>query len=293
VASYDPGSARRLAAVPAVSYDERLHEWQVREALSRSDWPAALAAIRAMDDPQRSDSRWTYFEGRLLALTGDEAGARAAYERAARIPEFHGFLAADRLGQPYALCPWLPADDAAARAAVAADPAIRRAMDLFRIGRKGWAVREWDDALARFDDAQRRLAVEVAQDHGWFDRAVFALGRSPEERRLYTLRFPLHHDENIRREAARHDIDPAWVAAEIRAESVFDPNARSSANARGLMQVVPATGAAEARRLGLPWRGADSLYDAETNIALGTAYLRKVLDRFGGKPYFAIAGYNA
>ena len=48
-----------------------------------------------------------------------------------------------------------------------------------------------------------------------------------------------------------------------------------------------------ARRLGLPWRGAESLYDADTNIALGTAYLRKVLDRYGGKPYFAIAGYNA
>src|SRR5690606_14388903 len=84
-----------------------------------------------------------------------------------------------------------------------------------------------------------------------------------------------------------------WVAAEIRAESVFDPNARSGANARGLMQGVPATGAAEARRLGLPWRGADSLYAADTNIALGTAYLRKVLERYGGKPYFAIAGSDA
>ena len=293
VASYDPGSERRLAAVPASSYDERLHEWQVREALSRSDWPAALAAIRRMGEEQRSDSRWTYFEARLLALTGDQAGARAAYERAARIPEFHGFLAADRLGQPYALCPWLPPDDRATKAAVAADPAVVRAMGLFRIGRKGWAEREWNEALSRFDDSQRRLAVEVAQENGWFDRAVFALGRAPEERRLYTLRFPLHHDATIRREAARQDLDPAWVAAEIRAESVFDPNARSGANARGLMQVVPATGAAEARRLGLPWRGADSLYDADTNIALGTAYLRKVLDRYGGKPYFAIAGYNA
>jgi soluble lytic murein transglycosylase len=83
------------------------------------------------------------------------------------------------------------------------------------------------------------------------------------------------------------------VAAEIRAESVFDVNARSHANARGLMQVVPATGAAEAKRLGLPWHGAESLYDPDTNIAIGTAYLRKVLDRYGGKPYFAIAGYNA
>jgi soluble lytic murein transglycosylase len=293
VASYEPESARRLAAVPASAYDERLHEWQVREALARSDWPAALAAIRAMDAGQRADSRWTYFEARLLELTGDKAAARAAYRRAAQVPEFHGFLAADRIDAPYALCPWLPHDSDAAKAAVARDPAIVRAMGLYRIDRSGWAQREWDEALSRFDDTRRRIAVEVAQDNGWFDRAVFALGKTPDERRLYQLRFPLHHDATIRREAAKNGLDPAWVAAEIRAESVFNPNARSGANAMGLMQVLPGTGMEVARRLGLPWGGAQSLYDPDTNIILGTAYLRQMLDKYGGKPYFAIAGYNA
>ena len=293
VASYLPKSQQRLAAVPASAYDERLHEWRAREAMARSDWPAALAAIRAMPAAQRADARWTYFEGRLLAIAGDQAGARAAWQRAAREPEFHGFLAADRIGAPYALCPWLPPSDAAAKARVAADPALGRAVRLYAIERKDWAEREWEDALSRFDDTQRRYAVEVAQDSGWFDRGLFGLGRTPDERRLYALRFPLHHDATIRRESARNNLDPSWVAAEIRAESVFDINARSSANARGLMQVVPATGAAEAKRLGLPWQGAESLYDPDINIAIGTAYLRKVLDRYGGKPYFAIAGYNA
>ena len=59
------------------------------------------------------------------------------------------------------------------------------------------------------------------------------------------------------------------------------------------MQVVPATGLEEARRLGIPWHGVETLYQPEANIAIGTAYLRKMLDRYGGKPYFAIAGYNA
>ena len=293
-ASYLPESARRLAAVPASSYDGRLHEWQVREALARSDWKGALEAIRRMPQKQREDSHWAYFEGRLLELTGgDSAAAQAAYRLAAGKPEFHGFLAADRIDAPYTLCPWLPDVSAEAKAGVSADPALARALLLHAADRKGWAVREWQDALSRFDDRQRRLAVAVALDHGWFDRAVFGLGRTPEEQRLYQLRFPLHHDDTIRREAAKHGLDPAWVAAEIRAESVFDPKARSPANARGLMQVLPTTGAEEARRLGLPWKGAESLYDPDTNIALGTAYLRKVLDRYGGKPYFAIAGYNA
>ena len=293
VASYEPESARRLAAVPDAAYDEKLHEWQVREALARSDWKSALAAIRRMGDKQRSDSRWTYFEARLLELTGDKAGAQAAYQRAAREPQFHGFLAADRINQPYALCPWIPHDSDAAKAAVARDPALVRAMALYRIDRSGWAQREWDDALSRFDDTQRRLAVEVAQDNSWFDRAVFSLGKTPDESRLYELRFPLHHDATIRREAAKNNLDPAWIAAEIRAESVFNPNARSGANAMGLMQVLPGTGMTVAREIGVPWSGAQSLYDPDTNIVLGSAYLRQLLDKYGGQPYFAIAGYNA
>lgn len=296
VASYEPDSARRLNAVPESAYDERLHEWRAREAMARGDRPAALAAIRKMGAKQRGESRWVYFEARLSELAGDKAGAQALYRNAARKPEFHGFLAADRIDQPYALCPWQP-NDASAKPGVARDPAMVRAMALYRIERSGWAQREWDDALTRFDDKQRRAAVAVAQDNGWFDRAVFALGNyggrnRPDELSLYQLRFPLHHDTAIRREAARHALDPAWVAAEIRAESIFNPRARSSANAMGLMQLLPATAAATARRIGLPWGGADSLYDADTNIALGTAYLRQMEDKYG-QTYVAIAAYNA
>ncbi|GAB3312728.1 lytic transglycosylase domain-containing protein [Luteimonas notoginsengisoli] len=293
-ASYEPESARRLAAVPASAYDARLHEWRAREALSRSDWSAALAAIQAMGDAQRGESRWTYFAARLSELTGDKAGAQALYRSAARESDFHGFLAADRLDQPYALCPWIANDDPSAKAPVARDPALVRAIALQRIDRIGWAQREWNDALSRFDERQRRLAIEVAQDNGWFDRGVFGLetAEHPEEKRLYKLRFPLHHGDTIRREAAKHGLDPAWIAAEIRAESIFNPRARSSANAMGLMQVLPSTGAAVAKRNSIPYAGAASLYDSDTNIAIGSAYLRQMEDKYG-QTYYAIAAYNA
>ena len=297
VASYEPDSARRLNAVPDVSYDERLHEWRVREAMARSDWRAALAGIRKMGARQRNDSRWQYFEARLMELTGERAGAQPLYRAAAAKPEFHGFLAADRLSLPYALCPWTPAEDPTLKANVARDPAIVRAMMLYRIERHAWAQREWDEAMARFTPEQRRIAVAIAQQNGWQDRGVFALvnvgGKTyPDELRLYTLRFPLAYDALIRRESAKHALDPAWVAAEIRAESVFNPRARSGADARGLMQVLPSTGAGLARRLGLPWGGGDTLYDPEVNVPLGTAYLRELEDKYQ-RTYIAIAAYNA
>jgi soluble lytic murein transglycosylase len=298
VASYGPESARRLNAVPAIAYDDKLHEWRVREAMARSDWAAALTAIRKMGKAQREDSRWQYFEGRLLEMTGQREAAKALFREAAKKPEFHGFLAADKIEAPYALCPIESKPNYAAKTAIAREPAMLRAMLLYRLGREAWAVQEWSDALSRFDPMQRRLAVEVAQDNGWFDRGVFGLvsvggKRYPEELRLYELRFPLHHDGTIRREAAKHNIDPTWVAAEIRAESVFNPNARSHADARGLMQVLPSTGAGLARRLGLPWGGGNDLYDPDFNIALGTAYLRELEDKYSNQTYIAIAAYNA
>ncbi len=297
VASYYPDAARRLAAVPEAAYDARLHEWRVREAIARSDWAAGLAAIARMGETQRKDSRWTYFAARLRELTGDRAGAQPLYAAAARAPDFHGFMAADRGKLPYALCPLEHASTPPAKAAVAANPSLRRAMALYRIERAAWAQREWRDALSGFNDDQRRLAVEIAQDNGWFDRGVFGLvnaggERKPEELQLYTLRFPLHHDALIRAESTRNNLDPAWVAAEIRAESVFNPKARSGANARGLMQVLPETAAGVAGRLGMPWSGAESLYDPATNIRIGTAYLREMKDKYA-LPYVAIAAYNA
>ncbi|HZF97579.1 MAG TPA: lytic murein transglycosylase, partial [Pseudoxanthomonas sp.] len=99
VASYLPDSARRLAAVPESAYDERLHEWRVREAMARGDWRAALAAVRKMPRAQREDSRWRYFEARLAEETGDKAQAQRLLGEAAKSPTFHGFLAADRLQQ--------------------------------------------------------------------------------------------------------------------------------------------------------------------------------------------------
>ena len=293
VASYLPGAAARLNAVPDAAYDERLHEWRVREAISRSDDAAALAAIEKMGATQRSDSRWQYFEARLRERLGQTAQAKALYLKAAASPAFHGWLAADRIGQPYSLCALEPVVDAAMSARVAANPGLIRALELFAIDRPALAAREWGSAIKPMPDAERRLAVRRAIDEGWYDRSVFAMNISPDDLRYYSLRFPFHHEADIRAQSKINALDPAWVAAETRAESAFMTKARSGADARGLMQLLPGTGALTAQRIGLPWTGGDSLYDPTTNITLGTAYLRQMLDRFGGKSYLAIAAYNA
>ncbi len=290
-AAYLPNAAQRLAAVPADAYDARLHEWRVREALARSDWTAALQAILAMPAELRTEPRWRYLEARMRDFGGEAAAATAAWRELAREPNYHGFLAADRLALPYALCP-LPSPDDAAQAAMAADPQLVRAVWLHAMGRRSWAEQEWRGLAARLDADARRAAVAVAVGARWHDRAVFGL-QAPEDLTYYALRFPLAQRATLRREARRHGLDDAWVAALIRAESAWQPEARSSADARGLMQLLPGTGAATARRLGLPWNGNRTLHEPRANIALGTAHLATELARHGGQPYLATAAYNA
>lgn len=293
VASYLPGAAARLAAVPDSLYDERLREWQAREAISRGDDATALAAILKMTSAQRADARWQYFEARLRERLGQSEAAKALYRQAAQSASFHGWLAADRLQQRYVLCPLEPSKDAGLRARVVADPGLARAFDLYALGRTSPATQEWAAAVKGFDEAARRLAVQRAIGEGWFDRAVFGMGSTPEDNRHYSLRFPLHHAEDIRQRARENGLDASWIAAEMRAESVFDPRVRSGADARGLMQILPGTGASVAAKLGIPWQGGDSLYDPSTSIQLGAAYLRQLQDRYDGFTYLAIAGYNA
>jgi soluble lytic murein transglycosylase len=88
-------------------------------------------------------------------------------------------------------------------------------------------------------------------------------------------------------------IDPAWAFAIIRAETAWQPDARSGADARGLMQLLPATAALVARRNDLPYDGAGSLYDPAINIPLGTRYLAHLGLRFNGSPWLTTAAYNA
>jgi soluble lytic murein transglycosylase len=293
VASYLPRSAERLAAVPKASYDDRLHEWRVREAMNRRDDADAIRAIEFMPEAQRQDPRWQYFEARLRERLGQTEAARALFAKSAATATFHGFLAADRLGLPYALCPLEASPQTALRQRVANHPGLVRALELFTIDRLSLAIREWAALLRTLDDEERYVAIDYALQANWHDRAVFTIGTTPEDMRYYRLRFPLHHENVLRREARKNAIDPAWVAAQTRAESAFMPRARSPANAMGLMQLLPSTAAMTAKRLGIPYTGQASLYDPETNMVLGTAHMRHELDQHGGVAYQAIAAYNA
>jgi soluble lytic murein transglycosylase len=105
--------------------------------------------------------------------------------------------------------------------------------------------------------------------------------------------FPEPYWDTIKAESAKNNLDPYLVASLIRQESEFDPSVISYANAYGLMQLLPSVGKALAREEGLTHFQTFQLLDPDTNIRLGTRYLRQMLDRFGGVEEYALAAYNA
>jgi soluble lytic murein transglycosylase-like protein/TolA-binding protein len=108
---------------------------------------------------------------------------------------------------------------------------------------------------------------------------------------LYRLMYPTYFETEVVHEAQKWNVDPCFVWAVMRQESVFNPKVVSPAGAIGLMQIMPGTGKAIARELQRAFN-ADSLYDPACNIMFGTWYLRRLLDQFNENEALAVASYN-
>lgn len=288
----DPSALRRLQALPASVVDDDVAAWRVRVRLHQRDWPAVLQALDRMPAALAHEPEWRYWRGRALAATGQDAAARKIYRILAAERDFFGFLAAQRLGQPYALVDRATPRATDRLAALRQRPGIIRARELFLLDRSGEARAEWQAALAGADHATLQAAAWLAHGWGWDDRAIIALSHAGDLDDL-TLRFPLPYHDQIMNYARTHAINPAWIYAVMRQESLFQTDARSSAGALGLMQLLPATGVRIAHALGDRWNGGRELLDPATNIRYGTYYLQSTLTQLQNNPLLATAAYNA
>ena len=282
----------QLIALPASAQTDATREWRVRVALARQDWQAVASAIDAMPASQQQDEEWRYFRGRALAQSGQNDAAQQQFRALAGRATFFGFLAADQLNQPYAICPLTVSADPQNEKSLLTNVGLVRAFELFAVDLPKMARREWNLALKDSNQRTRQLAADMANQRGWYDRAVFTFN-SGDGLRVYSLRFPLASQDGLVPEAEQAGIEPAWAYGILRAESAWMTDARSGADARGLMQLLPSTAVLVAKRNGLNWGGGDTLYDPVVNIALGTRYLAQMASRFNGSPWLSSAAYNA
>jgi len=266
--------------------------WKVRAALRAKRWSEVQAAIDAMTPKEAEDPAWRYWKARALKVTGREAEAVAILKPLSADFSFYGQLATEDLGGSVQAPPQAYKLTEQDVAAVAARPGIQRALILFRLDIRLEAVREWIWAIRGMTDRQLLAAAEVARRNTVYDRAINTADRTVFEHD-FGLRYLAPYRDQLKAAARQVDLDEAWVNGLIRQESRFIAQAKSRVGAGGLMQLMPATAKWVAGRIGLKDWHWSQVNDVDTNLSLGTYYLRHVLDTLDGSPVLASAAYNA
>jgi soluble lytic murein transglycosylase len=273
-------------------FDERAFEWQARAALWAGDWARTRGSIAAMPDAQRKQWRWQYWEARAAEQLGDAETAKQGYSAVVGSDNWYAVLSAARLEQPFAptLQPIGLVDADMER--LATDPGFVRAHELELCEMDTQAVAEWRAAYAALPRPAQVQAIGIASRWGWYLPAISAaakLGLFND----YDLLYPRPYDTDVRRGATVSGLPQDLIYAIIRQESLYRPDARSSAGALGLMQLLPATARHTAKAWNLPLPNRAALLEPSVNVPLGSAYLRGLLDGAGGQVPLAIGSYNA
>lgn len=295
---------KSMAAAPTMPTE--LLESASRQLLREGDHPNVLRLIAAMPEHARNDETWRFWRARLGLLQAQAQGqpTTAFLEDLSLLTgelSFYSLLASDIL-QRQSVAHRLVAEAPQAQPpnprllkSLRQDPSVRRAMALSRQALRAEAAAEWRGVIEGRNDAELVALAALAMAAQAPDRAVVAASRSADPAAT-RLRFPAPFQGALAKAfhaLAPSHIDEPWVYGVIRQESRFLVDVKSSANAQGLMQLIPPTAQATARKVGLDRFVLADLADPTTNLRLGTHYLEGLAQRFNGSRVLATAGYNA
>jgi len=279
----------RAEAAPLT--DEQL-EWRARAALREENWAEVGAAIDRMSAAGRDDPAWVYWKGRSLQAAGNRTDAELQFLKIAHLHEFYGKLAREELGVPLAIPPRVHTPSDAEVAVAAQNPSLQRALALFRVEMRTPAVREWNWGVRGMSDRELLAAAELARRYEIWDRAINTANRTVGTHD-FSVRFLAPYHDVFAEQARAQGLEENWVLGLVRQESRFISDARSSAGASGLMQLMPRTARWMARQIGMRNFSPGRVTDVDVNVTLGTSYLRYVYDALGGSSVLAAAAYNA
>lgn len=188
----------------------------------------------------------------------------------------------------------LPADDLRAQKSLLLENgalyelAIRELQAANSDGDAPWALTQMAHVYQAQDRYDRALQTLKRAVPGYFGMEIEQLPRP-----VWEALFPRPWWNDLKRYASENQLDPYLVAALIRQESEFNPGAVSSADAIGLMQLLPVTGKRMARELKVRPYSVTMLAEPRVNMELGTRYFRQLLAKFDGNVEAALAAYNA
>ena len=288
-----PLSERSLGERAAYIDAEWVAGWIALRALGRpADALSHFVQVRAAALTPVSQARGDYWAGRSADAAGLTVEARSYYEAAARHPDyFYGQLATERLARPLVLAVSVPPVVApAVRTKFAADDLVRATQVLGDLGDRGRQTLFMKALVDRSTDGDAgQLTAELSNTIQRPDLGVL-MGKATRSEGELTL-LPFAYPQLT----LPPELGTNWtmIHAVARQESQFDRAAVSAADARGLMQLVPATASEQATKAGLKFSVARLIDDPVYNVTLGGAYFERLRASFGGSYVLAVAAYNA
>jgi soluble lytic murein transglycosylase len=310
-------AAYRQAAKEGASPSQRIEAlWRIGWIHYRKEqWREAAERLEEAGGGAQ-DSQWMplllYWRARALERQSDVRAAELYQQVCRRYAlTYYCQLVRGRAGAAL-LLPEAPAPSAGitgpfraeARQELEGDLHYRKAMELKHLRQEQEAARELASVAERYArDSGALLALTgLLSEAGAHHEALriarinfrdsLERGSDPVPAGFWAVAYPTVHLVTIRTYAGSR-VDPYLAAAIIREESQYDSRAVSRAGALGLMQVMPETAKAVARRIGLAEGTREDLFTPETNIRYGTGYLDQLLEQYGGNVVYAVAAYNA
>jgi soluble lytic murein transglycosylase len=246
-----------------------------------------------------------YWRARALENAGDSGEARAIFAKLAGSTDsnYYPELASRRVGAgkpdlPAASAPD-PESGAAPNVSGVAEYHMARLQTLRAIGLKELEpgeLKALEEHAGGTIEMRRFVLAGFARADAWYDAIVAATHMEKNGQLSHPVaervRYPRAYWDLFQSASTRLALDPYLVLALARQESLFNPKATSSSNARGLMQLIPSTARKMASQNGIDPE-AIRLYDPAVNVELGTAYLKNLFAMFGGDAFRAVAAYNA
>lgn len=279
----------------ALSANTKLVEARIRLALKRNDTSKVLVLMHQLPARVRDIPRWRYWRARILLDSeqlAEQIQARKTLTELAQTRNYYGFLAADHLGSPYQFQNSAASITEEEILSLESSPGIARALELYAIGELTMARREWLNSVNQFSNREQQIAGYVAQRWGWHKRAIQSMIDAEAWDDL-DVRFPLAYRDSFIANTVKADIPVTFGFAIARQESAFMPDAKSSAGALGLMQMIPSTAKITAKRHNLRFANTNVLINPHTNITFGTAHLGTLMRRFNNNRILASVAYNA
>jgi len=272
--------------------NNEISNWKLRLLLQSQNWAKVARFIEQAPMHLQQTTKYKYWHARSLAsLNPHHLEARKVLNDLAQQHHFYAFLAADMLQKPYQtkvntkITPQISKE-------VRQIPALKRALELYAIGELSSANLEWDLLLKKLNAEQLAYAAELAHQKKWYWGSIKASNRSKGLISDLNVVFPMPYQQIVSNKANEHQVSHSWIYAVMRQESAFTPDAKSSSGAQGLMQIMPQTATYIAKKHKIDFHP-KQIYAPETNIALGSVYLKQLHEQFAQNRILATAAYNA